>query len=140
MEAMALDGRFVPLDELEIVAEIRRLLFHLEEMPSHFRCGDFSLNLLMHVDGYLDRDRDRMHEDLDSFLSLHQRDQKAFVLLQRSGHYGLHPLEMLGNKALMSELYNKLEELERDDADGFNVYIRAMMACQLPRPQTGSWC
>lgn len=138
METMARDGRFAPMDDLEIVAEIRQLLFHLEEMPSHFRCADFSLNLLMHVDGYLDRDRDRMLEDLDSFLSLPKRDQKAYVLLQRSGHYGLHPLEMLENRDLMSQLYKKID-LESGNADGFDGYIRAMMARQLPRPQTGSW-
>ena len=95
MEAMARESRFLPMNDLEIVAEIRELLLHLAEMPSHFRCADFSLNLLMHVDGYLDRDRESMLEDLDSFLSLPELDQKAYVLLQRSGHYGVHPLEML---------------------------------------------
>ncbi len=139
METMAREGRFKPLNDLEIVAEIRELLRHLAEMPSHFRCGDFSLNLLMHVDGHLDRDRPRMLEDLDSFLSLPELDQKAYVLLQRSGHYGVHPLEMLGHQNLMRQLHEKIKELEKDDTDGFDRYIRAMMAGQLPRPQTGSW-
>ncbi len=139
MEKMAHEGRFTPMNDLEIVAEIRHLLFHLEEAPTHFRCGDFSLNLLMHVDGHLDRDRVRMLGDLDSFLSLPKRDQEAYVLLQRSGHYGLHPVEMLGNRDLMAQLYKKIEELETGTADGFDRYIRAMMACQLPQPQTGSW-
>jgi len=137
MEAMAREGRFVPMNDLEIVSEVRELLFHLDEMPSHFRCADFSLNLLMHVDGHLDRDRDRMLEDLDSFLSLSEMDQKAYVLLQRSGHYGVHPLEMLKHQDLMNQLHGKVKEL--DNGDGFNGYIRAMMAGQLPRPQSGSW-
>ena len=137
MEAMAREGRFTPMNDLEIVAEIRALLQHLEEMPSHFRCADFSLNLLMHVDGYLDRDRDRMLEDLDSFLALSELDQKAYVLLQRSGHYGVHPTEMLKEQGLMNQLHEKVKELE--DGEGFDRYIRAMMACQLPRPQSGLW-
>ena len=137
MEAMAREGRFMPMDDLEIVSEIRELLRHLDEMPSHFRCADFSLNLLMHVDGYLDRDRSRMLEDLDSFLALPESDQKAYVLLQRSGHYGVHPKEMLRHQDLMKQLHEKIKELE--NGDGFNKYIRAMMAVQLPRPQTGSW-
>lgn len=137
MEAMAREGRFTPMNDLEIVAEIRALLRHLDEMPSHFRCADFSLNLLMHVDGYLDRDRTRMLEDLDSFLALPEPDQKAYVLLQRSGHYGVHPKEMLKHEDLMNQIHAKIKELE--NGGGFNQYIRAMMAGQLPRPQTGSW-
>jgi radical SAM superfamily enzyme len=139
MEAMAREGRFTPMNDLEIVNEIRELMRHLEEMPSHFRCADFSLNLLMHVDGYLNKDRAHMLEDLDSFLSLPELDQKAYVLLQRTGHYGVHPSEMLKHQDLMSELHNKIEELESGNGGGFDLYIRAMMAGQLPRPQTGSW-
>ena len=139
MEKMAREGRFTPMNDLEIVAEIRELLRHLEEMPAHFRCADFSLNLLMHVDGYLDRDRSRMLEDLDSFLSLSELDQKSYVLLQRSGHYGVDPSEMFNHPDLMGQLHNKIQELDGGKDDGFDRYIRAMMAGQLPRPQTGSW-
>lgn len=139
MEVMAREGRFAPMNDLEIVAEIRELMGHLDEMPSHFRCGDFSLNLLMHVDGYLDRDRARMLEDLDSFLSLPEADQKSYVLLQRSGHYGVHPSEMLRHEDLMGELHGKIKELDGGNGKGFFRYIRSMMAGQLPRPQTGSW-
>ena len=80
-----------------------------------------------------------MLEDLDAFLSLPELDQKAYVLLQRSGHYGVHPSEMLKHQDLMSELHNKIEDLESGNGSGFDLYIRAMMAGQLPRPQTGSW-
>jgi len=139
MESMVDDGRFAPLGDLEIVAEIRLLLSHLDEMPSHFRCADFSLNLLMHVDGHLNRDKARMLEELDLFLSLPKQDQKAYVLLQRSGHYGLHPMDMLKNQDVMAQLHEKLEDLERDNPEGLDQYIRSMMACQLPRPQTDSW-
>ena len=139
METMVDDGRFTPLGDLEIVAEIRLLLSHLDEMPSHFRCADFSLNLLMHVDGHLNTDKAHMLEELDLFLSLPKQDQKAYVLLQRSGHYGLHPLDMLKNQDVMAQLHEKLEDLEKDNPEGLDQYIRSMMACQLPRPQTDSW-
>jgi len=139
MESMVDDGRFTPLGDLEIVEEIRLLVSHLDDMPSHFRCADFSLNLLMHVDGHLDRDKAGMLEELDSFLSLPKQDQKAYVLLQRSGHYGLHPMDMLKNRDVMARLYKKIEDLERDDPEGLDRYIRSMMACQLPRAQTDSW-
>ena len=110
METMVDDGRFTPLSDLEIVAEIRLLLSHLDEMPSHFRCADFSLNLLMHVDGHLNSDKARMLEELDLFLSLPKQDQKAYVLLQRSGHYDLHPLDMLKNQDVMAQLHKKIED------------------------------
>ena len=139
MESMVDDGRFTPLSDLEIVAEIHLLLSHMDEMPSHFRCADFSLNLLMHVDGHLNMDKARMLEELDQFLSLPIQDQKAYVLLQRSGHYGLHPLDMLKNQDVMAQLHEKLEDLEKDDPEGLDRYIRSMMACQLPRAQTDSW-
>lgn len=139
MADMAAHGRFTPLSDSEIVSEIRELLYHLDKMPSHFRCGDFSLNLLMHVDGVLDQDKDRMLEALDQFLSLPQRDQQAYALLQRSGYFGLHPTEMLQNKDLMDRLYEKIDTLEKGTPDGFNQYIHTLMATQLPRPQTQSW-
>jgi radical SAM superfamily enzyme len=139
METMVDDGRFTPLGDLEIVAEIRLLLSHMAGMPSHFRCADFSLNLLMHVDGHLNKDKARMLEDLDLFLSLPQQDQKAYVLLQRSGYYGLHPMDMLKDNDVMARLYKKIEDLEKNDSEGLDRYIRSMMACQLPRAQTDSW-
>ncbi len=140
MEAMAAGDQFTPLNDLEIVQEIRLLLSHLEDMPSRFRCGDFSLNLLMHVDGALDTKRSEMMEEIDWFLSLPELDQKAYVLLQRSGHYyHLHPSDMLHNPNLLYKLHEKVRELEQGSKKGFDRYIRAMMAGQLPRPQTNSW-
>jgi radical SAM superfamily enzyme len=139
MEAMVCDGRFTPLGDLEIVEEIRMLLSRMDDMPSCFRCADFSLNLLMHVDGHLNRDKARMLEEMDLFLSLPKQDQKAYVLLQRSGYYDLHPMDMIKNNDVMARLYKKIEDLEKDDPEGLDKYIRSMMACQLPRAQTDFW-
>ena len=139
MKTMVSDGRFIPLCDLEIVQEIRLLLSLLDDMPSHFRCADFSLNLLMYVDGVLKTDRLRMMEEMDRFLSLPELDQKAYVLLQRSGHYNLHPSDMLKNQGVMTQLRGKVRDLESQNKTGFDRYIRAMMSSQLPRPQTDSW-
>ncbi len=136
MKAMAVDGRFLPLGDLEIVQEIRLLLSLLDEMPTHFRCADFSLNLLMYVDGILEEDRSDLIKEVDSFLSLSELDQKAYVLLQRSGHYNLHPSDMLRDQGVMARLHGKIKDLEQESGAGFDQYIRAMMASQLPRPQT----
>ena len=65
LQRMIAEGAFEPMTDAEIVAEIRLLLEHLDEMPAHFRCGDFSLNLLMQVDGFLDTQKRAMLEELD---------------------------------------------------------------------------
>jgi radical SAM superfamily enzyme len=139
METMVDQGLFQPLKDNEVVLEIRWLLEHLNEMPSHFRCGDFSLNLLMHVDGYLDKDKEHLLAELDSFLSLSEEDQKAYSLLQRSGYYNVDPSHMIQNEDLMTQLREKLKELETGHAGSYHQYIRALMACQLPQPQTDQW-
>jgi radical SAM superfamily enzyme len=139
MQRMVDEGHFQPLEDSEIVQEIRLLLVKLNEMPTHFRCGDFSLNLLMHVDGYLNQDKKRLLAELDGFLALSKEDQKAYSLLQRSGYYNVHPSDMIQNEEIMSQLRQKLKELEAEPAGGFDRYIRALMSCQLPRPQTDHW-
>lgn len=139
MQTMVDEGRFQPLSDSEIVSEIRLLLVNLDDMPAHFRCGDFSLNLLMHVDGFLDKDKKRLLAELDAFLALSKEDQKAYSLLQRSGYYNVHPSDMIRNEDMMGQLRQKLKDLETEPAEGFDQYIRALMSCQLPQPQTDHW-
>jgi hypothetical protein len=47
-------------------------------------------------------------------------------------------MEMMKHHDLMNQLHKK-SGIGKDNGDGFDRYIRAMMAGQLPRPQTGSW-
>jgi len=138
-QTMVDEARFQPLTDSGIVSEIRLLLANLDEMPAHFRCGDFSLNLLMHVDGYLDKDKKRLLAELDAFLALSEEDQKAYSLLQRSGYYNVHPSAMIQNEDMMTQLRQKVKDLETEHAESFDQYIRALMSCQLPQPQTDHW-
>jgi len=139
MQKMVEEGTFVPLSDDEIVAEIRLLVSELKEMHSHFRCGDFSLNLLMQVDGYLDRDRDTMLEELDRFLALTKIQRQAYSLLRRSHPAMQYPLEVVKEKEMLSGISQQIEELEQRDEDGFNKYIQQLMTYQLPQPQTDAW-
>ena len=139
MQTMVDEGRFQPQSDSEIVSEIRLLLANLDDMPAHFRCGDFSLNLLMHVDGYLDKDKKRLLAELDAFLALSKEDQKAYSLIQRSGYYNVHPSDMIQNEDMMNQLRQKLKDLETEPAEDFDQYIRALMSRQLPQPQTDHW-
>ncbi len=77
MQKWVEERNFVPMTDEEIVSEIRLLVSRLEEMHSYFSSGDFSLNLLMQVDGYLDEKRGFMLAELEKFLSLTQEQKQA---------------------------------------------------------------
>lgn len=138
MMRMVKEGTFVPMSEEEIVAEIRLLVATLRPMHSYFSCNDFSLNLLMHVDGYLDEKRDWMLAELDKFLALEKRQQQAYVLLQRSG-YARYPIEVVHDESVMKQVLPEIEKLEKAQENGFNKHIQMLMSYQLPQPQTDEW-
>ncbi|MBN2242972.1 MAG: radical SAM protein [Acidobacteria bacterium] len=138
LERLISEGAFEPMTDAEVVAEIRLLLEHLDEMPAHFRCGDFSLNLLMQADGRLDRDRRAMIAETDRFLSLDPLRQKAFSLIQRS-YPGMVSLDVVNDAELMEEAGMEIERLEASAPDGFNRAIRSLMARQLPPLPSDTW-
>lgn len=138
LQRMVDEGTFEPLTDVETVSEIRLLLEHLDEMPSHFRCGDFSLNLLMQVDGRLDRHKQSMIAVIDRFLNLDPLQQKAFSLIQRS-YPGLVPLNVVDTPEVLQEAVAEIERMEASSPDGFNRAIRALMVRQLPQLPTDCW-
>ena len=132
------EGTFVPMSDEEVVEEIRLLLENLEEMPSHFRCGDFSLNLLMQVDGRLDSDKQAMMEELDRYLSLTREEKQVYSLIHRASP-GMRSLDVVKDKGATAKLREEIQRLEAEEEDGFNRYIRRLMSFQLPQPQTDAW-
>ena len=138
MKKMVEDGTFVPMTDEEIVEEIRILVSCLDTMHSYFSCADFSLNLLMHVDGYLDAKKDWMLEELDKYRALTDTQKKAYSLLRRST-YMQYPVDAVHNEELMQQIVPEIEKLEKSGKDGFNNYIQLLMSYQLPQPQTENW-
>ena len=138
LQRMIDEGAFEPMTDVEIVVEIRRLLEHLDEMPTRFRCGDFSLNLLMQVDGRLDRDKRAMVEEIDKFLNLKPLQQQAYSLVQRS-YPGLRSLDVVDDPKVMEKAEKEIQRLEELEPDGFNKAIWALMTRQLPQPTSGCW-
>ncbi|HSW38230.1 MAG TPA: hypothetical protein VLL97_01910, partial [Acidobacteriota bacterium] len=138
LQRMVDEGTFEPMTDVETVAEIRSLLEQLDEMPAHFRCGDFSLNLLMQVDGRLDSDKPAMLAQIDRFLGLDPLQQKAFSLIQRSWP-GMISLDVVEKSEVMKEAEEEIGRLEASEPDGFNKAIRALMTCQLPQPPGQCW-
>jgi radical SAM superfamily enzyme len=138
MQKMVKDGTFVPMNDDEIVAEIRLLLENLDEMPTHFRCGDFSLNLLMQVDGRLDTRKGAMLEELDRYLALSDEERRAYSLIQRS-YPGQRPIDVVKDEKMLRQVSREIAKLDKAEEDGFNRYIRSLMSYQLPQPQTENW-
>lgn len=138
MQKMVEAGTFIPMTDEEIVREIRLLVTCLEKMHSYFSCADFSLNLLMQVDGYLDAKKDWMIAELDRYLALTEMQKKAYSLLRRST-YMQYPIEVVHEEGLMKQVASEIEKLEKSGTDGFNKYIQLLMSYQLPQPQTENW-
>jgi hypothetical protein len=140
MQKMVREGTFLPLTDDEIVAEIRLLVNHLDPMHSYFSCNDFSLNLLMQVDGFLDEKKEFMLNELDAFLSMTKRKRQVYTLLHYSG-YGRYPLSVVNDQNVMDQVVPEIEKLERSGGEqGFDEYIRMLKTYQLPQPQTDNWC
>ena len=137
LQKMVEEGTFEPMNDEEVVREIRLLLENLDEMPSHFRCGDFSLNLLMQVDGRLDVDKKAMIDIIDRYLALTPEQKQAYSLIQRS-YPGMRSLEVVEDDSVVKQLAEKIKALETKE-DGFNKQIRRLMTFQLPQPQTDAW-
>jgi radical SAM superfamily enzyme len=140
MQKMVMEGTFVPLTDDEIVAEIRLLVHHLDSMHSYFSCNDFSLNLLMQVDGFLDEKKEDMLKELDAYLSMTKRQRQVYTLLHYAG-YSRYPLSVVNDQHVLDQVVPEIERLEKGGGEhGFDEYIRMLKTCQLPQPQTDHWC
>ncbi len=138
MQKMVQEGTFVTMGDDEIVAEIRTLVANLDKMHSYFSSNDFSLNVLMQVDGFLDESKDAMLKELDAFLSLTKKEQQVYILLQRSGYFR-YPLSVVKDQAVLAQVLPEIEKLEKNGENGFNAHIDHLKSYQLPQPQTDNW-
>jgi len=135
MKKMVEEGTFQPMTDEEIVAEIRLLVSCLDEIHSYFSCGDYSPNLLMEVNGYLDEKKADMIRELDKFLALTPEQKKAYSLIRRSSSMN-YPIDVVLDEKVMRQVLPEIEKLERGDPDGFNRYIDTLMSYMIPQPQT----
>jgi radical SAM superfamily enzyme len=140
MQKMVMEGTFAPLTDDEIVVEIRLLVNHLDNMHSYFSCNDFSLNLLMQVDGFLDEKKEDMLKELDAYLSMTKRERQVYTLLHYAG-YNRYPLSVVNDQNVLDQVVPEIERLEKSGGEhGFDEYIRMLKTYQLPQPQTDNWC
>ena len=140
MQKMVQDGTFIPLTDDEMIAEIRLLLDHLESMHSYFSCNDFSLNLLMQVDGFMDEKKEDMLKELDAFLSMTKRQRQVYTLLHYSG-YSRSPLSIVYDQNILDQVIPRIEKLERAAENRRSKSISGPSrpaSFPSPRPTTGA--
>ena len=139
MRKMVDEGTFVPMSDEEIVAEIRLLVASLDEIHSYFSCGDYSPNLLMEVNGYLDESKDGMLAELDRFLALTPEQKKVYSLIRRTSSMN-HPVEVVQDEKVVKDVLPEIQKLEQGHPGGFDRYIERLMSCMIPQPRThGAW-
>jgi radical SAM superfamily enzyme len=126
---------FLPMTDEEIVFEIRLLVSCLDEIHSYLSCGDYSPNLLMGVNGYLDQEKTAMLTELDKFLSLTPEQKKAYILIRRT-HSMNYRVDIIFDETVMEKVRPEIEKLEKAGPDGFTRYIEKLMAYMIPQPQT----
>ena len=135
IEILIAAGTHRPMTDEEIVAEIRIFVSCLDEIHSYFSCGDYSPNLLMEVNGYLDEKKPTMLSELGKFLSLTPEQKKVYSLIRRSNSRN-YPVDLVFDERVMKQVLPEIEKLERDELDGFNRYIETLMSYMIPQPQT----
>jgi hypothetical protein len=110
LRLMAEGGRFSPLDDDALVAEIRLLVEHLE--GAHTRLvSDHILNLLGELEGRLPEELPALLGILDAYLDLPDHERELFRLGRRAGL--LHSTSDLGRPGLRSAV----EQLSRQVGD-----------------------
>jgi hypothetical protein len=87
LDRLRAEGRFEECSEVELVAEVQRLLRGLDALETRLE-SDHVLNLLMELRGDLPEARAQLLEILDRFLSLPPARQARFVLARRLGFMG----------------------------------------------------
>ena len=96
-------------------------------MHSYFCCGDHGLNLLMHVNGYLDENKEQMLKDLDDYLSLSKEQKQAFSLLKR-GSYGNLSIDVVRNEDNMKQIRPELERIDKTEEGGIDGYLNRLLS------------
>lgn len=138
MKRLAEQGLYTLMTDEEIIREIRLMLVHLKEIPSRLRSGDFSLNLLPGVDGYLDRDKVNMLAEIDRYLALTPDQKKVFSLLNRA-YPGRWELDVLNDKQVVKDALAMIDELEQNVPNGFERHIERLKSYQIPMLQVAEW-
>lgn len=88
-------GDFRLPTEVQMIAEQRLMVEHLDGITSHF-ANHHAVDLLLEIRGQLPKDKDRILGIMDRFLEMPEEDQTVFVLGRRMGYF--HRLDDMGDE------------------------------------------
>ncbi len=123
LAGMAARGEIEPLDDEEVVAEIRLFLENLQ--VTSLLKSDHALNLLAELEGKLPGDRGRLLGIIDRFQEMEPRLRRAFVLARRAGLVTLQG--EMQRPAVQERALQLLEALERKHGDDIGAAVRELM-------------
>jgi radical SAM superfamily enzyme YgiQ (UPF0313 family) len=123
LERMAAEGTFEPMDDEEVVAEIRLFIEELE--ATSLLRSDHILNLLQELEGELPADKPRLLAIIDRFLGLPGDERRAFVLARRAGLVGT--LEAFERPVVRQRALELLARVEADFGGDLQRAVRELM-------------
>jgi len=113
-------GEFEPLNDEEIVREIRLMIEHLNGIDSYL-ASDHILNLLEEVEGKLPEDKPKMLVVIDRFLELSPEEKCNFRLGRRANVY--RTLDDMKEPGLYRQVNGALRQIMGPDGEGLEQVI-----------------
>jgi len=120
---MVREGKFDPPGEDEMVLEIRSVIEHLEGIDTTI-VSDHILNLLEEVEGTIPRDKGKMLDVIDRYMSLPEEDRLMFQLGRRCG--ALRSLNDFDQPQVRNRFLEAKRRIDRELAGGVPEYIDAV--------------
>ena len=113
-------GEFEPLNDEEIVREIRLMIEHLNGINSYL-VSDHILNLLEEVEGKLPEDKPKMLAVIDRFLQLSPEEKCNFRLGRRANVY--RTLDDMKDPELYQQVEGALKQIMGPEGEGLEKVI-----------------
>jgi hypothetical protein len=124
LERLATQGDWLPMDDEQVITELRLFLEHLDVTST--LCSDHILNLLAEIDGQLPDDKPRLMAILDRFLALDPRMRQAFILARRGGMVA--SLDEMDEEPARESAMHLLDQVEMHYGGDVNAAIRDLMS------------
>ncbi len=128
LDAMRKRGEFTPMDDDEVVAEIRLLIQSLRETTAEL-ASDHVMNLLQEVQGRLPRDREAMLRVIDDYLSRPREERLLYRLGRRAG--SLVSPAQLDEPGTRQQLERARKSLEAQEGKDLEAIISDMVRSHL---------